>query len=639
MPTATQGKPAATLKRFFIIDFDSTFVRDETIDVLAEIALQGNPEKNTILDTVRNITNEGMEGKITFSESLKKRLALFAANRGQVDMVTERLKERVSASVLRNKEFFQKEGNAIYILSNGFKECIVPIAAEYGIPESHVLANSMRFDEKGILVGVGEGPLSEGGGKVTVVKNLALQGEVVVIGDGMTDYEIRKSGAAERFYAFTENVMRQSVVAVADKAIASFDELLYELNLPRAQSYPKSKLKVLLLENVDASAAEHFKEEGYQIETATKALGEEELIEKIRDVSILGIRSTTNVTKRVLENAPHLLAVGAFCIGTNQIDLAEASRRGVAVFNAPYANGRSVVEMVIGFIIMLSRRLGDKNMELHKGVWNKSAKGAFEIRGKTLGIVGYGSIGTQLSVVAESLGMHVVFYDFLEKAAMGNAKKAHTLEELLAVSDIVTLHVDGRSANKGIIGKESFDKMKKGAFFINASRGFVVDMDALAEALKDGRLGGAALDVHPDEPKESPGAFTSKLQNVPNVVLTPHIGGATTEAQKSIAEYLSAKLSSFVDTGNSTLSVNLPGLSLPKLKNAHRFIHIHRNIPGVLAKINTLMGARNVNILGQYLGTNQEVGYVITDVDTAHGMEIVKELKEMPETIRFRTLY
>ncbi|MDE2079312.1 MAG: phosphoglycerate dehydrogenase [Patescibacteria group bacterium] len=635
---ARATKRQSTPKRYFIIDFDSTFVRGETVDMLARVALEGRRDKNAVLEQVQRITADGMEGKITFAESLKKRLALFAASKGHVKEVTEQLKKDVTPSIARNKEFLKRMKGSVYVVSSGFKECILPVVKDYGIDAKHVLASEMNFSKKGILIGA-KGALAENGGKARAVKALKLKGEVVMVGDGMTDYEVRESGTASRFYAFTENIAREPVVARADGVARNFDELLYQLDLPRAQSYPKSKLTALLLEGIHPLAAERLRSEGYRVETSAKALSEEELVEKLKDVNLIGIRSGTHITKTVLEHAPHLIAIGAFCIGTNQIDLPEASRRGVAVFNSPYANGRSVVEMVIGFIIMLYRRFGDQNISMHQGIWNKSAKGAHEIRGKTLGIVGYGNIGTQLSVAAEALGMRVVFYDLIEKPAIGNARRAGTLAELLAESDVVTLHVDGRPTNKKFIDAEALGGMKEGAFLINASRGPVVDTDALADALANGRLGGAALDVFPEEPKGSPGTFSSPLQTLPNVILTPHIGGSTAEAQHAIAEHVSGKLSAFIDTGDTMLSVNLPNLQLPALQNAHRFIYMHKNAPGVLARMNTLLGKHRINIVGQYLGTNEHIGYVITDVGSDHGSAVIEELKKLPETIRLRVLY
>jgi len=404
-------------------------------------------------------------------------------------------------------------------------------------------------------------------------------------------------------------------------------------------SYPKEKLKVLILENVHPAAAAYLKEQGYPVEEVKGALAEDELVKRMEDVSILGIRSGTEVSERVLSEAKHLIAVGAFCIGTNQIDLHAAARKGIAVFNAPYSNTRSVVELVIGLIIMLNRGIFDKSRDLHAGLWNKSAEGSHEIRKKKLGIVGYGNIGSQLSVLAESLGMDVYFYDTAKKLALGNARQCDTLEELLEIADIVTLHSDGRASNKSMMGPKQFARMKKGSIFLNLSRGGLVDIDALAEAIRSGRVSGAAVDVFPKEPARQGEAFASALQGLPNVILTPHIGGSTEEAQENIGRFVAERLTDFMDEGSTALSVNLPNINLPKLTDAHRFLHIHANVPGVLAKVNNILAKHSMNIVGQYLGTNDDVGYVITDVMADYQKEVLDALKSVSETIRFRALY
>jgi D-3-phosphoglycerate dehydrogenase / 2-oxoglutarate reductase len=423
--------------------------------------------------------------------------------------------------------------------------------------------------------------------------------------------------------------------------VASFDEFLYINDLNRAQSYPKSKIKVLLLENVHPNGVKAFKSEGFQVELLKGALDEDELIEKIKGVSILGLRSKTNLTKRVLEhpNASRLMAVGAFCIGTNQINLDECERRGIAVFNAPYSNTRSVVEMAIGEMIMLTRDIVTKSNKMHEGVWDKSAKNSYEIRGKKLGLIGYGSIGTQISVIAEALGMEVYFYDIVDKLALGNAKKCRTLEELLNISDFISLHVDGRKSNSNIIGVPEFAQMKDNVIFVNLSRGHVVEIPALVNALKSGKVWGAAVDVFPYEPKTNDEEFMNELRGLPRVILTPHVGGSTEEAQANIGEFVPSKLLQFMNNGSTYGSVNFPELQLPPLEDAHRLLHIHQNVPGILAKINNIFAKYNVNIKGQYLKTTNETGYVITDIAKLYADEIVAELKEIDNTIKFRMLY
>ena len=397
-------------------------------------------------------------------------------------------------------------------------------------------------------------------------------------------------------------------------------------------------LRALLLENLHPLATAILESDGVQVTSRTGAMDEDELIDALAGVQLLGIRSKTQVTERVLEAAPDLLAVGAYCIGTNQIDLQAASRRGVAVFNAPFSNTRSVVELALAEIIALARRLTERDKALHDGLWDKTADGAHEVRGRVLGIVGYGNIGTQLSVLAENLGMSVVFYDTAEKLALGNARRMGSLDELLEIADTVTLHVDGRAGNAGLFGAEQFAKMKRRAIFLNLSRGFVVDYAALREAVLTGHVAGAAVDVFPEEPKRRGDAFESELRGLPNVILTPHIGGSTLEAQEAIGQFVSNKLRDYVATGSTTLSVNLPNLALDGRIGAHRLAHLHQNTPGVLAGINRSLAEHGVNIEGQLLSTRGEVGYVVTDIGSDVQPEVQEMLLAMPQTIRLRTL-
>ncbi|MDP3965337.1 MAG: phosphoglycerate dehydrogenase [bacterium] len=631
---------APKLKRYYVIDFDSTFSKIETLEELLAISLKGNKGRDEIMKGIKEITNAAMEGRLSFAESLEKRMALMKSNKKDVETLVRLLKKNVTPSFARNKKFFKEFGGDVLIFSGAFKEFILPIVKAYGIPEKNVFANTFLYDKKGNIVGYDKkNPLAQKGGKVIQLKNLKLDGEIFVIGDGHSDYELRESGLASKFFAFTENVSRKSVVEKADHVIPTFDEFLYINALPMAHSYPKNRLKVLLLENIHPDAVERFKKEGYGIETMAKSIGEDELCEKIKDVAVLGIRSKTELTKKVLEKANKLMAVGAFCIGTNQIDLAECSRRGIPVFNAPYSNTRSVVELVIGEIIMLMRKVFDKSVKLHGGVWDKSAKNCFEIRGKKLGIIGYGNIGSQLSVVAESLGMEVYFYDIVEKLSIGNAQKCASMEELLRKCDVVAVHVDGQPRNKNIISERELAMMKDGSLLLNLSRGFVIDIPALAKSIKSGKLAGAAIDVYPREPKSNDEKFASELQNLPNVILSPHIGGSTEEAQKNIGEFVSSKIVDFINAGNTYLSVNIPNIQLPALKDAHRFIHIHHNSPGVLAHINGVLAKHKINILGQYLKTDETIGYVITDVSKEYDNAVINELKNVPHTIKFRVLY
>src|SRR6202453_1226777 len=371
-------------------------------------------------------------------------------------------------------------------------------------------------------------------------------------------------------------------------------------------------MKVLLLENIHPDAAARLAKEGHHVQTMPRALGEDELIDAIGDVQLLGIRSGTNVSERVLAHAPNLVAVGAFCIGTNQIDLTAAAGRGVAVFNAPFSNTRSVVELALAEIIAMARRLPEKNAQMHAGEWDKSAAGSHEVRGRRLGIVGYGNIGTQLSVLAENLGMSVFFYDVADKLAIGNARRCSTLTELLESVETVTLHVDGRAGNRGFFGEGEFAAMRPRSLFLNLSRGFVVDHAALRRNIEAGHIAGAAIDVSPSEPKGRGDEFVSELRGLPNVILTPHVGGSTEEAQQAIGDFVAGKLADYVVSGSTALSVNMPGLALPSIPGTHRLVHLHQNVPGVLAAINRVLADHGVNVEGQLLRTRDEYGYVLT---------------------------
>lgn len=414
-------------------------------------------------------------------------------------------------------------------------------------------------------------------------------------------------------------------------------------NMTQTDLYPTAPLedgdvRVLLLENIHADGRDFLRGKGYQVETIDHALDEDELIERIRGVHILGIRSTTYITERVLDAAPDLLAIGAFCIGTNQIDLAATTRRGIAVFNAPFSNTRSVVELAISEIISLARRLSDKSTDMHAGVWNKSAAGSHEVRGRKLGIVGYGNIGSQLSVVAEALGLAVYFFDTDDKMSLGNATRCSTIEELLQTVDIVTLHVDGRPGNAGLFGESEFSQMMPGSTFLNLSRGIAVDTDALRKHIESGHIAGAAIDVFPTEPKRQGEAFESDLRGLRNVILTPHVGGSTEEAQEDIGRFVASKLRNYAANGGTSLSVNMPELNLPSDGSWHRLVHVHRNAPGVLATINGILGEHAVNIESQFLATKGEIGYVITDIAAAVAPEVLMALAALPETVRLRQL-
>ncbi|MGF2733553.1 D-3-phosphoglycerate dehydrogenase [Marinobacter pelagius] len=405
-------------------------------------------------------------------------------------------------------------------------------------------------------------------------------------------------------------------------------------------SLEKSKIRILLLEGVHQSAIDTLNAAGYtNIEYLTHSLGEEELIEKIADAHFIGIRSRTQLTEKVFEAAQKLVAVGCFCIGTNQVDLKAATRRGIAVFNAPFSNTRSVAELVLAQAILLLRGVPEKNAKAHRGEWLKSAKNSFEIRGKKLGIIGYGNIGTQFSVLAEGLGMDVYFYDVVSKLPIGNATQVGTLQELLNIADVVSLHVPETPATKYMFKAEQFAQMKPGSILMNASRGTVVDIDALADALSSGKLLGAAIDVFPVEPKSNNEEFVSPLREFDNVILTPHVGGSTMEAQENIGREVAEKLAMYSDNGTSVSSVNFPEVALPSHPNQHRLLHIHENVPGVMSEINQVFSENEINVCGQYLQTKEDIGYVVIDVDKAYSELALEKLRQVKGTIRCRVLF
>lgn len=410
--------------------------------------------------------------------------------------------------------------------------------------------------------------------------------------------------------------------------------------MTKVTSYPKDKIGILLLEGVHQTAVDEFAKRGYtNVRYEKKAFSEDELLECIEDYHLIGIRSKTNISRKVIEKANKLLAIGAFCIGTNQIDLKAATESGVAVFNSPYSNTRSVAELIIAESIMLLRRIPARDKAAHEGLWLKDAAGSYELRGKVMGIVGYGHIGSQVSVLAEAMGLKVQYFDIEPKLPLGNAHPVDSLDELLRTSDIVTLHVPETPDTKNMVKAREFALMKQGAIFLNLSRGTVVDIDALKEALESGHLAGASVDVFPKEPKFKDERFVSPLQNLENVILTPHIGGSTQEAQENIGLDAATKLCNYLDNGASTGSHTVPGISLPVQRDTHRILHIHKNVPGVLSDINTRLSKLNVNIVGQYLKTNELIGYVVLDVESGATLEAIEDLKSAPHTIKARVLF
>jgi len=623
-----------------IIDFDSTFASVEALEEIADIVLKGRKDKSKILNEIKSITSLGVDGTITFNESLSRRMNLLTVHQDDLEKLIRRLKRKISTSFSRNKAFFKKYEGNIYIISNGFKDFIDPVVADYGIDGDHVLANTFLYDENGGITGFDEtNLLAHSKGKSRTLKALNLPGESYVIGDSYTDYEMKEAGIAHKFFAFTENVLRENILEKADHITPSFDEFLYVNDMPSALSYPKNRIKVLLLDGVDTRAVDAFKGEGYEVISAPKKLSNSGLKKLIKDISILGVPAHQSITAELLDHANRLMAVGIFGGSTNHVDLVAAANRGVIAFNAPYANTRSLVELVIGNIIMLSRNVPYLSSQLKAGKWKKSKKTSYEIRGKKLGIIGYGNSGTQLSVLAESFGMDVYYYDIFEKQAIGNATKCTSLRDLLRRVDIVSVHVDNRLENKNFFGKREFNAMRDGAILLNMSSGQAINQGELYKNLKSKKLNGAAIDVFPEEPTSGQGVFASRLTELDNVLLTPHIGGQTLEAAQNTTKVLPLQIIDYVNTGSTFNGANFPSLKLPILKNAHRLIHIHQNQPGILASINSILAEHGINIIGQYLQTTESIGYVITDINKKYSQAVLKDLKEIEATIKFRVLY
>lgn len=611
----------------------------EALEELAEIVLKESPDSARIVDEIKAITSLGMDGKISFNESLSRRLELLNFHKNHLEKLVRRLKRKVSVSFSRNKTFFKKYKGQIYIISNGFKEFIDPIVEKYGIDSEHVLANTFLFDEEGWVNGFDqENPLAHSKGKSRRLKALDLDGEIMVIGDAYTDFEMVEAGIAHKFFAFTENILRESILDKADHVTPSFDEFLYVNQMPRALSYPKNRIKVLILDRRHQAAAEAFETEGYQVEIQSGDLDKEELCRRLKDVTILCIGAATVIDAKTLRCANRLMAIGLFDTSSGQVDLEACAAKGVIVFNAPYTNTRSQVELAVGQIIMMMRSVPAYSRQMQKGNWGYRPENNFEIRGKKLGIIGYGHAGRQLSVLAEALGMDVYFYDLLEKPALGNATKCGTMKELLRKTEVVSIHVDERPENKSFFDKAAFRAMRQNAVLINISNGAAIDLKSLATHLKSGKILGAALDVYPQGVTED-SPVIKELRAFDNVLLTPKIAGATLEAQQETASFIPARIIEYVNTGNTAESVNFPRLQLPTLKNAHRLIHVHKNRPGLLARIDNVMAKHNINILGQYLKTNDQIGYVIVDINKKYSKQVLKDLKEIEDTIKFRVLY
>jgi D-3-phosphoglycerate dehydrogenase len=628
--------------KYFVIDFDSTFIQFEALDELAAIALQDKAGHEERLDKIRQYTNLAMEGKLSFPESLQKRIELLEADQSDINQLVKVLRRNISTSIQRNEAFFEEFSDRIYVISGGFKEYIAPIVGDYHIDPDHIFANTFTFNEEGRIDGFDhENFLAQENGKVRQLANLNIKGDIYVIGDGYTDFEIRESGLASGFYAFTENVERASLLEKADHVTPNFDEFLFKNELPRAISYPKNRLRAAIMSNLPNRVSEGFSEEGYALRFIPASSSKERLTSEIEQATILAIDPETTVTAEMLNRAQRLLAIGIYGTETGNVDMDAARQNGIVVFHAPHTSTRSVAEMAIGEMLTLLRQVPYINNSLHHGLVPKNRRTPQEIFGKTLGLIGYGSVGKQIGSLAEALGMEICFYDPQEVEGLGNAKPCRDLQELLTNADIISLHITDTEQNRNFIDEEAFEWMKEGAIFLNMSSEVAVDHGALAMHLKSGRLAGAGIDRFPetDKPPHDYTVLQSHLRHLPNVILTPHISGYTTESKAKTASFVTDNIISFINSGSVDTGANFPDIQLPPFDHAHRLIHIHQDYPGTMAEIARIFAEHNINITGQYLKTMGGIGYMITDISHGYDEHVVDAIKNIPHTIRLRILY
>ncbi len=641
-----------------IFDYDSTIINAEGIDLIIKEAIEraNAKDKSLRLAKLKELTEKATNGDIPLSEAMPKRFALAEINFSDVSIVAENILDTINPMVRETIDLLMKGGKNIYVFSSSFEEVVRPVTRALGISDDNVFANQVSYDKNGNVNQLNhENPLFLSMGKVYIAERLKdegrLSGGTAVVGDGFPDLAIRKNNIAKIFVYFSGTKNREEIRHQADFSVERFDQLLPlfcsndELGNDSVKTLTKVKIQdkshiphITLLENIHPKAINRLKENNFKLDSYNEAWDEKLLCSQAKNTNVLGIRSKTKITAKAITCLPNLWVVGAFCIGTNQIDLVAATNAGIPVFNAPFSNTRSVAELVVGEAIILIRRAYEKSVAAHQGQWLKDASGCSEIRGKTIGIVGYGHIGSQVSVLMESLGMTVIYHDIVDKLPLGNAKQAKDLSDLLINSDIVTLHVPDTPDTRNMIGKKEMSLMKKGSLLLNLSRGRVVELDSLRHFLDNGQIAGAGVDVFPDEPSSSSESFHAPLQNSPNVILTPHIGGSTQEAQENIASYVSEKIQRYISNGSTIGSVNFPEVELPKLNGKHRILHIHNNVPGVLAKINSVFARRNINVEGQILQTKGNIGYLIVDVDRDVSEQVFNIMQHITETIKIRRI-
>ncbi|MBN2354925.1 phosphoglycerate dehydrogenase [candidate division KSB1 bacterium] len=640
-----------------IFDFDSTIINAEGVDLILKASFEklSNPERTHLLTQLNILTEKATCGEMPLGEAIRQRFDLTRIIKDDVVKAAENMLDHVNPFVKETIQHLRDAGKQIFVFSTSFEEIVRPVTDALLIAWDHVFTNQLIYDFNGQVIGFNEkNPLFLSVGKGFLAEQMKndgrLPGRTAVVGDGATDLALRKSNIAQIFIFYAGSKVYKDIRQQADFTIDRFDQLLplvfSEEEYPRELAHSISKVrekttsspKVLLLENIHKNAVKKFKEHKYPVKNLNNSPDEKELIETAQNYQILGIRSRTRISASTLTNLPDLWVIGAFCIGINQIDLDAAANSGVPVFNAPYSNTRSVAELVVGETIMLMRRIIEKNAAVHEGRWLKSAEGCNEIRGKTIGIVGYGHIGSQVSVLFEQLGMSVLFHDIVDKLPLGNAKSAQHLYDLLGKSDLVTLHVPDTPETRGMIGARELMAMKKGAILINSSRGKVVVVEALRQAIDSGHISGAAIDVFPEEPGRPDEIFQSVLQGANNVILTPHIGGSTQEAQENIADYVSQKIINFAKSGSTLGALNFPEMDLARMPKTHRILHIHKNVPGVLAKINSVFARRNINVESQILQTKDQIGYLIVDVDDHISDHVIELMQHITETIKIRKI-
>jgi D-3-phosphoglycerate dehydrogenase / 2-oxoglutarate reductase len=603
---------------WYVFDFDSTFTQVEAMEELAAISLENDPEKDVFIEKIKQLTDLAMEGKMPFGKSLKARIALLSAKKYHLSMLVNKLRKRVSPSFVRNKQFFKEHKGRVLIISGGFREFIEPVVKAYHIEPDCVFANTFVYDKKNNIIGADEhNLLAQEQGKVKLLKQLKLSGKVIMIGDGYTDYEVFAHGLANDFYAYTENISRPRVLEQAKKVAPSLDEILFSQRLPMSISYPKSRITAVLVGEATWLSASYFKREGYSVQTVKTI---DALINKGLSGAVNCIlfdpklNEQTKLLSFIAEHPSKVLSVGVWGELVRPEAIKKIEHTGVAIFGSRYAHTRSVAELSLHYLLYFSRKKEE------------------ELFGKRLGIIGYGHSGSLLSVLAGYLGLEVYYYDIDQKPAIGAAKQVRNLGDLLKKSDFL-VNVAGNRFGQGVfIGNKELNQLPKGAVLVHLGYDSSVDFMAVEKALSTGKLSGFYADIL-DESSVGKAKFKA------NGIITYGERLKTRQVQQNIALGLSEAILNYVNTGETKFCLNLPEVQLPLLHQSHRFIHIHKNKPGVLSQINRIIGKHSINILGQYLKTNEHLGYVITDVSKAYSAELIEELKQIPETVRFRVLY